>query len=218
MQSKPRRYRILSSTVFATFLGLATVLGVLAYTLELPTDVAHAEDTQRAHVPKALIRYDDGDTITILWPGKDAETVRILGIDTPEVLHLEHDIPYPQAFGYEAAGFLRGCIAACDRVELLRADGKDRYGRTLAYVLVDGKNYSVLVIAARLAYGPNPKYGDNGLPKEYAACIAAVKTAGPPAFEKPWLYRQRMRKVSAFMKKQGSYPHGPSQDSNATKK
>ena len=179
---------------------------------------ATAEEPQRVVVPKAIIHYDDGDTIRIDWPGKDAEEIRILGIDTPEVLHLEHDLPYPQPFGQEAAGFLRGCIAAADRVEVLRSGTKDKYGRTLGYLYVNGKNYSPLVISARLAYGPNPRFGDNGLPKQYQACLDAAKTAGPPPFEPPWQYRRRMREVAAHMKKEGTYPAFPAKADTPKKK
>ncbi len=176
----------------------------------LPADVAQADGSKagkksRVAIPKKLIRFDDGDTIDIRW-SKGVETVRILGIDTPEVQHFEHDLPYAQPFGYQAAGFLRGAVAASDKVELLRSGEKDRYGRTLAHVLLDGKNYSVLVIRARLAEGPNPKFGDNGMPEEHAACLAAAAAAGPVPFEAPWRYRKRMREVSAWMKANGSYP------------
>ncbi len=213
-----RSHRWLCTVTFAVFLGTAAFVGVAALMLTAPPELAEAEGKPIVLVPHELIRYDDGDTITIAWPGKDPENVRILGIDTPEVMHLEHDLPYAQPFGHEAAGFLRGCIAASEKVELLRAATKDTYGRTLGYILVDRKNFSVLVIEARLAYGPNPKYGDNGLPDEYAACVRAAKDAGPPAFEKPWLYRRRMREVSAYMKKQGTYPTAPAAEAKKTKK
>jgi endonuclease YncB( thermonuclease family) len=165
----------------------------------------HAAEKARIEVPADRIRVDDGDSIDIRWP-KKTEHVRILGIDTPEVLHLDHDIPYAQPFGDEAMGFLRGCLAVADKIELLRSGKQDAYGRTLAYLLLDGRNYSVLVLEARLAYGPNPKYGDNGFPDEYAACVAAGRNAGPLPFEEPHVYRRRMRKLSAWMKKNGTYP------------
>jgi len=161
---------------------------------------------ERVVVPKDLIIFDDGDSIGIAWPGKPVEHVRILGIDTPEVLHLDHDIPYPQPFGPEAAAFIEGCIAQARKIELLRCGQKDPYGRTLGYVFLDGRNYSPMVIAARLAVESVTHYGDNGLPEEARACLEAARKAGPVAFEAPHLYRARMRKVAAWMKKQGIYP------------
>ncbi|MDA1194174.1 MAG: thermonuclease family protein [Planctomycetota bacterium] len=187
------------------------VLATLALAVPaLAPETARAAPKERVHVPHALVQFDDGDTIRIRWPNRDAEEIRLLGIDTPEVMHLEHDIPYAQPFGEVAAGFLRGCIAASERLELLRSGNQDKYGRTLGFLFVDGRNYSVLVIEARLAYGPNPRFGDNGLPAETKACMDAAERAGPPAFEPPWEYRTRMRAVSEFMRADGSYPSCPS--------
>jgi endonuclease YncB( thermonuclease family) len=188
--------------------ALLLAVGVTGAWLLLRPAPARADGRERVVVPKSAIHYDDGDSIDIHWPGKETEHVRILGIDTPEVMHLEHDLPYAQPFGYEASGFLLGCVAMADKVELLRSGNKDRYGRTLAYLFLDGKNYSPLVIAARLAYGPSPRFGDNGLPEEYATCMAAAKAAGPLPFELPWKYRRRMHGVAAWMRAHGVYPHG----------
>ena len=170
---------------------------------------AAAAGPVRVTVPKDLIVHDDGDTITIRWPDAEPETIRILGIDTPEVLHPEHEIPFPQPFGYEAAGFLEGCIATADRVELRRSGQQDPFGRTLAYLFVNGRNYSVLVLGARLAVESVTRYGDNGMPEEAQACLAAARAAGPVPFEDPHLYRARMREVARWMKARGTYPVQP---------
>src|SRR5262245_44673707 len=60
---------------------------------------------QRVPVDIGKILVDDGDTVSIVWGKGDVENVRILGIDTPETRHLEHNLPYPQDFGPEARGF-----------------------------------------------------------------------------------------------------------------
>ncbi len=180
---------------------------------------ARAEPPKRVQVAKAWIRFDDGDSISIRWPKRKApEVVRILGIDTPEVQHLDHDLPYDQAFGREAAGFLRGCLAVAEKVELVRAEGKDPFGRTLGYLFVDGKNYSVLVVRARLAVESVSHYGDNGLPAPAAAVLAAAKEAGPAPFEAPFRYRRRMRDVSKWLKQQGRYPACPPPAKDAEEK
>jgi endonuclease YncB( thermonuclease family) len=160
----------------------------------------------RVDVPKAAIAFDDGDSISIKWADEKVEVVRILGIDTPEVLHIDHGIPYAQPFGDVAAGFLRGAVACADKVELLRSGQKDPFGRTLGYIYLDGKNYSVLVLGARLAVESVSRYGDNGLPAQAKECLAAANAAGPVPFEDPHAYRRRMRDVTNWMKERGTYP------------
>jgi endonuclease YncB( thermonuclease family) len=157
-------------------------------------------------VDPALVRVDDGDTVSIRWSRDDTETVRILGIDTPETRHLEHDIPYDQPLGPEARDFARKAFASATRIELLRSSTLDPYGRTLGYVFLDGANYSVKAVEARLAIENVSHYGDNGLPREAAAVRTAAEKAGPVGFEPPHLYRRRMRELSSYMKEQGTYP------------
>jgi endonuclease YncB( thermonuclease family) len=161
---------------------------------------------QRVAVDPARIEVDDGDSVLIRWSRSEAETVRILGIDTPETRHLEHDIPYAQAFGPEARAFAAGAFGAAERVELLRASTLDPYGRTLGYLFIDGRNYSVLAVRARFAQESVTFYGDNGLPREAAEVLEAAKTAGPLPFEPPHVYRGRMRELSRWMKERGLYP------------
>ena len=159
--------------------------------------------SMRLAVDPARIQVDDGDTVVIRWSRDDLETVRILGIDTPETRHLEHDLPYAQAFGPEARAFGRGALATATQVELLRAQTVDQYGRTLGYLFLNGRNYSVLAVQARLAAESVTFYGDNGLPREAAEVLAAAKSAGPLPFEPPHAFRARMRDVSRWMKERG---------------
>ena len=149
---------------------------------------------------------DDGDTAVIAWGKGDNETVRILGIDCPETRHPQHDLPYAQAFGEEARAFALGAFAGASTIELVRAATLDPYGRTLGYFYIDGRNYSVLVVRARLAEESVSRYGDNGLPREAAAVTEAAKDAGPLPFESPGTFRARMRDVSRWMKAKGEYP------------
>jgi hypothetical protein len=195
------------SVVLRTSALLAATVLLLVGGLCVCADEKPARKARREVVQFARLLFDDGDTITIrAAAGAEEETVRILGIDTPEVQHLEHDLPHTQDFGREAAGFLRGCFMTADRIEILRSPETDPHGRTLAYFYVNGKNYSVLAIRARLAVETVTHYGDNGLPKPAAEVLAAAETAGPVAFEAPYLYRRRMRAVAKWLKEQGAYP------------
>lgn len=162
--------------------------------------------TERVTVDPARVVVDDGDTVVIAWSATDHETVRILGIDTPETRHPEHDLPYAQPFGEEARAFARGAFATAGKIELMRAATLDPYGRTLGYVFLDGRNYSVLVVAARLAAESITAFGDNGFPREAADVLEAAKVQGPLAFEPPHVYRARMRALAAWLKARGEYP------------
>jgi endonuclease YncB( thermonuclease family) len=146
---------------------------------------------------------DDGDTVDIRWSKDDVEIVRILGIDCPETRHLAHNLPYPQDFGPEARAFARGAFATATQIELLRSSTLDPFGRTLGYLFLNGRNYSVLVVQARLAAESVSFYGDNGLPKEAAEVLAAAKAAGPVPFEPPHQFRARMRDVTKWMQEKG---------------
>jgi len=164
------------------------------------------EHGKRVSIDPKQILVDDGDTVVIAWSETDHETIRILGIDTPETRHVPHNIPYAQEFGPEARAFCQGAFATAIEVELLRAATTDPYDRTLGYLFINGMNYSVLVVEARLAVETVSFYGDGGFPNEAAAVVAAAKAAGPVPFQPPFEFRRRMRDVTEWMKEQGIYP------------
>lgn len=151
---------------------------------------------ERIAIDCDLIDVGDGDTVTIHWSEDDAERVRILGIDTPEVAHPRYDMPYGQPFGPEAAAFAAGAFAAATEVELLRAAETDPYGRTLGYFFLNGKNYSELVIRAGFALETVSHYGDNGFPEVSEAVLAISREVAPVPFEPPFQFRRRMREIA----------------------
>ena len=186
-------------------LGVAQVTqapGAAAEARSAPKPQARPVGT-RVPVDPARVLVDDGDTVVVRWSKDDLETVRILGIDTPETRHLEHNLPYPQDFGPEARAFAQGAFSVASQIELLRSSTLDPYGRTLGYLFLSGRNYSVLAVQARLAAESVTHYGDNGLPKEAADVLAAAKAAGPVPFEPPFQFRARMRDVTKWMQEKG---------------
>lgn len=110
-----------------------------------------------------VTRVVDGDTLHILMNGRD-QVVRLLLIDTPET-HKPHTLVQP--FGPEAEAFTRQLVEE-KRVEIERdigGDSRDRYGRLLYYVYVDGKSLQEELLIrglARVAYvfPPNIRYLD----------------------------------------------------------
>ena len=202
------------------FVGLAVVPLVMAQApapsatqAQVPGERPAAKPQPRPHgervrVDPAAIVVEDGDTVVIHW-GKqksDDEIVRILGIDTPETRRLEHSLPFDQPFGAEATAFAQGAFAAATDLELLRSSTLDPYDRTLAYLFINGRNYSVLAIKAGYSGETVSHYGDNGLPKESAEVVAAAKESSPLPFEPPHQYRSRMRTLTDWLKQHGKYP------------
>jgi micrococcal nuclease len=114
----------------------------------------------------------DGDTIKVKLSNGDQETVRFLLIDTPETVHPSKPV---QPCGPEASAFTKKMLPAGKTVELeLDVQERDRYGRLLAYVYVDGKSVQKALLAEGLAkvavYPPNVKYVD-----QYRAIEADAK-------------------------------------------
>jgi len=194
------------------------ILLALLVTLNLSMVYAQDDRTQtrpskvRVPVPVEQIDVGDGDTVTIRWGEGDEERIRILGIDTPETQNIQHNLPYNQSFGLQATSFARGAFATATEVQLLRADTMDGYGRTLGYLFVNGKNYSVLIVQARLAAESVSHYGDNGFPEESQAVLEASRAAGPVPFEAPYQFRRRMRDITDWMRDEGMLPEEPQDD------
>ena len=79
-----------------------------------------------------VVKFDDGDTITVDMNGT-VETVRFIGVDTPETHHPDRPI---ECYGREASDYTKRLIGG-QKVRL-QADpldtNRDRYGRLLRYV------------------------------------------------------------------------------------
>ncbi len=83
-----------------------------------------------------VTRVVDGDTVHVQVRGRDV-TVRLLGIDTPEL----HRPATPVECGARGAARALEALADGRRVRLVgdpTQDARDRYGRRLAYVVVRG--------------------------------------------------------------------------------
>lgn len=73
----------------------------------------------------------DGDTTRVWLDGK-RESVRYIGIDTPE---MNYDGGEPDCFASEASDFNRNLLSRNDQLRLVfDEERRDRYGRLLAYV------------------------------------------------------------------------------------
>lgn len=136
-------------------------------------------------IDKSAIRLDDGDTFFYKHL-----TIRVLGIDAPEIIHREHGIFEDQPYGPKAAAFTADILRNATRVEYLPFQN-DKYGRLLAHVFVDDELLSVLLIKAGLAYETVSYYGDNGFPELAARILRAARESSRPPFERPNRWRRK---------------------------
>jgi micrococcal nuclease len=100
-------------------------------------------------VPAEVIDHVDGDTVRvrILQPPegvKPVETVRLLGVDTPETVHPSRPV---ERFGKEASDFTRERLLGQGVYLAFDWDLRDRYGRLLAYIYTgDGGCFNTRLI------------------------------------------------------------------------
>jgi micrococcal nuclease len=108
--------------------------------------------------PARVIRVIDGDTVEAVFRGT-VLVVRLIGIDTPETVAPGQAV---MCYGPEATRFTRSRLEG-RRVNLeLDVERVDRYGRTLAYVWVDGELFNEVLVergyASVTTYPPNVRY------------------------------------------------------------
>ena len=99
-----------------------------------------------------VVRVADGDTITVLSTSATQHKIRLQGIDAPEK---------KQAFGNASRKFLSGLVA--NREVRVTYAKRDRYGRILGTVFVDGRDINLEMLKAGFAwhykkYDSNPTY------------------------------------------------------------
>lgn len=125
-----------------------------------PKPVSEPEATTSKRIKTQVTRVVDGDTFEAMINGKK-EKVRLILVDTPETV--KPGVPV-QPFGKEASDFSKNLLTG-KTVELeFDAQQRDKYGRLLAYVYVDGKSVQEQLLEKGLArvavFPPNVKYVD----------------------------------------------------------
>ncbi len=118
-----------------------------------------------AVVTKAI----DGDTVEVRI-GSRTDTIRFLGIDTPETHHPTKPV---QCFGPEASAYTAHRLTGRTVVLEDDVETRDIYGRHLAYISVDGRRFNdellELGYARLLVIPPNGRYARTMLAEELAA-------------------------------------------------
>ena len=134
----PDRNRLCRHLLMPTFLVLLSA--GCAGPISLPTTTTTCR----------VIRVVDGDTIRVDMGG-DIHTVRLIGVDTPETKHPTKPVQY---FGREAAAFTKKWLHG-KTVKLVvdpTGDTRDRYGRLLRHVYLDGDNFNARLIREGYAF------------------------------------------------------------------
>ena len=127
-------------------------------------DAAVPGNGENDWAPNATVeRVVDGDTISVMI-GDRLETVRLIGIDTPESVAPTRPV---QCFGKEASLHLEAMLPAGTEITLVRdVEARDAYDRLLGYVVRSGDGLFVNLelvaagYAAVLNYPPNDHYAD----------------------------------------------------------
>lgn len=157
-----RRHSSRRLTALVFWLFAATACGDGGSDERLAPPSRSSGPLEGAHAPNAVVkRVVDGDTL-VARVGKAEETVRLIGIDTPESVSRAKPV---QCFGAEASEHLESLVpAGTDVTLILDVEARDVYDRLLAYVVraADGLFVNLDLVetghATVLDYPPNDHF------------------------------------------------------------
>ncbi|WP_203362493.1 thermonuclease family protein [Bacillus sp. REN10] len=126
------------------------------------TNTEKRESSAKNDEIRGVVSYVvDGDTMDVLLPDHTTERVRMILVDTPETKHPRLGV---QPFGPEASAYTKELLTDKEVKLEMDVQERDRYGRMLAYVWLDGELVNEQLIAEGLArvaiFPPNTKYVD----------------------------------------------------------
>lgn len=135
----PRRPQTILSCLSALALIAAIVFGVSNL-----RSFERAGDNSTATYPASRFRVIDGDTIAL-----GLERIRVENIDTPET-GPRAGCQIEREFAARATQHAQLAFERSDSVDILRT-GTDRYGRTLARVRLDGRDFGQMMVVTGMA-------------------------------------------------------------------
>ena len=94
-----------------------------------------------ATITGQVVGVADGDTITVLDADKIQHKIRLAGIDAPEK---------KQAFGNRSKESLSDLVF--DKTVVIETDKRDRYGREVGKVLVNGQDVNLVQVERGMAW------------------------------------------------------------------
>jgi micrococcal nuclease len=139
--------------------GSIALLLIAAAILLRPWDAASGPEAGGKRLSGRVVRAVDGDTLEVRLDDGSTETVRLIGIDTPETV--KPDTPV-QCFGPQASRFEHRQVEG-HRIRLLTGvEPRDFYGRLLAYAWVKGRFVEEELLrrglARTLPFHPNDRF------------------------------------------------------------
>jgi micrococcal nuclease len=141
---KSRSNLLLAAAVFA----LVLVAGLFVIPA-LGDNPARAEPAEPARVEVSThnIRVIDGDTLEDM---REDVTYRVVNIDTPETGPRAR-CDAERNLGNRATEMVRALVSGASQMEMRETGRIDRYGRTIAFVLIDGRDLGETLIAEGVA-------------------------------------------------------------------
>jgi micrococcal nuclease len=119
------------------------------------TEPSRCEEVDFSRLVRAeVVDHVDGDTVRVRIPNPPeglgvVETIRLIGVDTPETVHPQRDVEF---FGEEASEYTKSRLLGKTVYLAFDWDLRDRFGRLLAYVYNEDKDcYNAEII--RQGYG-----------------------------------------------------------------
>jgi micrococcal nuclease len=113
----------------------APLIAISAFALAGLWALLHSATTPSRSIPASargvIVRVVDGDTVVVAVAGHH-ETVRLIGIDTPETVKPNHPV---DCYGPQASARTKSLLPPRTAVIIEQdREARDRYGRLLAYV------------------------------------------------------------------------------------
>lgn len=135
-----------------------------------------------------VVRVVDGDTMEVRFPNGEVDTVRLLGVDTPEtsaestspdefegIPETDAGRAYLRAWGVEASAFAESELAGEEVTVMTGGDRRGGYGRLLAVIYVDGEDFNERLLTGGFARLYDTEFG---LRDAYAAAESDARERG----------------------------------------
>lgn len=125
---------------------------LILFLLSFPLLAVECPQSKEAYSCAKYLSNYDGDTITFApHNGGKKFKLRVLGIDTPEIVKKGKGTPCQFDKSQEAKKFVAASLKEARRIDVSGITGLDKYGRVLGKVVYDGKELDKELLKRGLA-------------------------------------------------------------------